>query len=287
MSDNSYGKDKVRVTKVKRGAHLHEVMQFTIRVRLHGEFAAAYTIGDNRLVVATDTIKNTCYAIASDHACNEPETYAIDLCRHFLRQYSHVSVANIELTQDLYDRIPAAQGGHPTAWVHRGTEKRYVNATVSRASPQHPKVITGIVGLSVLRTAGSEWADFHRDEYRTLGDTKDRLLATTVDLKWEWNEPWAASYNATYDGIRSDLLTMFANHHSLGVQQTMYKVTEEIIKRYKYVEKVRMSCPNIHHIPFDLSRVGGRTNRNEIFITTSEPCGLINIEMGRTRSAKL
>lgn len=293
MTANQYGKDRVRVTKVKRGAHVHEVMQFDIKVQLHGDFAASYTHGDNRLVVATDTIKNSCYAVASEHACNEPETFAIDLARNFIRRYAHVTCATVELTQDLYDRIPVASldgkrsaaAGHPTAWVHRGPEKRWVKAVVSRTA--RPRVWTGIVGLHVLRTAGSEWADFHTDEMRVLKDTKDRLLATIVDARWEWNSWDSATFNETYDNVRRVLCDVFANHHSLGVQATMFKIAEEIVRLNKFVESIRIVLPNVHHIPYDLSKLGGRQNRNEIFIATSEPYGLISVDVARSRSAKL
>jgi urate oxidase len=302
LLSNSYGKGKVRLTKVKRGAHLHEIMQFDISVALEGEFVNSYSEGDNRNVVATDTIKNTCYAIASDHPCNDPETFAVDLCRHFLRQYNHVSSAQVELTQDLYDRMPVpSQGdrlslknelvkpqtmnvGHPYAFIHRGTEKRWVKAKVRRDAPRNPDVWTGIIGLTVLKTAGSEWADFHRDEYRTLGDSKDRILATSVQAKWQWNSVWNASFNDTYNSIRKSLLDIFANHHSHGVQQTMFKVGEQVVKNHDFVERIKITLPNIHHVPFDLSKLGGRVNRNEIFIATSEPFGLIHCEVARERS---
>ena len=291
MTANNYGKQTVRVTKVKRGAHVHEVMQFTVRVALSGDFAAAYTHGDNRLVIATDTIKNTVYIVASEHHCNDAETFAVDLARHFVRQYAHVDGAVIELEQELYDRIPVGNNnnknvvGHPTAFVHRGPEKHWVQAEVRR-NWQRPRLMSGIVGLQVLRTAGSEWADFHRDEYRALGDTKDRLMATVVDARWVWNDSLSAPFNETYETVRRNICETFCNHHSLGVQATMFKIAETVLKRNKFVETIRMTLPNVHHIPFDLSKFG-RTNRNEIFVATSEPAGNIHIEMSRARSSKL
>lgn len=285
ITANSYGKGRVRVTKVKRLAHVHEVAQYDIEVQLEGEFEASYTMGDNRLVVATDTIKNNCYALASEHPCNDPESFAIDLARNFLRRYKQVQSATIELTQDLYDRIAVSgsKEGHPTAWTHRGPEKRWVKAVVRR--DRRPRVWTGIVGLSVLRTQGSEWADFHTDEMRTLKDTKDRLLATVVDARWEWNTWDVASFNETYTRVRSIIADIFANHHSLGAQHTMYKIAEECMRVNPFIEVFRMVLPNVHHIPYDLSRLGGRQNRNEIFIATSEPFGLIKVELTRSRSA--
>jgi urate oxidase len=40
--------------------------------------------------------------------------------------------------------------------------------------------------------------------------------------------------------------------------------------------------PNKHHLPFDLSRLG-LENRNEIFVPTDEPHGLIEATLVRER----
>ena len=64
LIQNTYGKGRVRVMRVHRGDR-HEVRELTIMTLLDGDFAAAYTEGDNRTVVATDTIKNIAYIVAT------------------------------------------------------------------------------------------------------------------------------------------------------------------------------------------------------------------------------
>ena len=39
---------------------------------------------------------------------------------------------------------------------------------------------SGVRDLVVLKTAGSAWEDFWQDEFATLPDTNDRLLATSL-----------------------------------------------------------------------------------------------------------
>ena len=65
---NAYGKSQVRLTKVQRPADRHDLIDWSIDVRLEGDFAAAFTEGDNQQVVPTDTMKNVVYALARDHA---------------------------------------------------------------------------------------------------------------------------------------------------------------------------------------------------------------------------
>ena len=58
LSHNAYGKSAVRLTKVVRDkGTVHEFFEMDVAIQLEGDFAAAYTDGDNRSVIATDTIK--------------------------------------------------------------------------------------------------------------------------------------------------------------------------------------------------------------------------------------
>ena len=56
---HQYGKAKVRVLKVFRAGKIHSLKELEVAVGLQGAFDASYTKADNRLVVATDSIKNT------------------------------------------------------------------------------------------------------------------------------------------------------------------------------------------------------------------------------------
>jgi hypothetical protein len=46
------------------------------------------------------------------------------------------------------------------------------------------------------------------------------------------------------------------------------------------VEEIHLAMPNIHHIPVDLEPFG-LENRNEVFVATSEPYGLIEATLRR------
>ncbi|MCG8477801.1 MAG: hypothetical protein MI724_01810, partial [Spirochaetales bacterium] len=64
LTDNSYGKQRVRLTKVVRTGATHHLHEYTVEITLRGDFAAIYTAGDNGACVPTDTMKNTVYAVA-------------------------------------------------------------------------------------------------------------------------------------------------------------------------------------------------------------------------------
>ena len=74
LADHSYGKSRVRLTKVSRRPDRHELQEWIVDVRLGGDFAATYAAGDNRQVVATDTMKNRVYVLARDAEFAAPKS---------------------------------------------------------------------------------------------------------------------------------------------------------------------------------------------------------------------
>jgi urate oxidase len=76
------------------------------------------------------------------------------------------------------------------------------------------------------------------------------------------------------------MLETFAEHASASVQHTLYAMGEAVLERHPEVAEVRLSLPNKHHIPVDLAPFG-LENRNEIFVATDEPFGLIEATIRR------
>ena len=75
MGPNRYGKARIRLVKVERLPDRHVVRDLTVRIGLEGDFAAAHVSGDNAEVIATDTMKNTVYALARDGLTGSIEAF--------------------------------------------------------------------------------------------------------------------------------------------------------------------------------------------------------------------
>ena len=84
IGPNRYGKSAIRLVKIVRDADGHAVRDLTVAISLEGDFASSYVDGDNSLVVATDTMKNTVYAFAREHLTGAVEAFGSVLARHFL-----------------------------------------------------------------------------------------------------------------------------------------------------------------------------------------------------------
>ena len=74
--------------------------------------------------------------------------------------------------------------------------------------------------------------------------------------------------------------------YSLSLQQTLFAMGRRVLEACPGVAEVRLVMPNKHHLPVDLSRFG-LENRNEIFVATEEPHGLIEATVARSPVGKV
>jgi urate oxidase len=270
---NSYGKSRVRLTKVSRTSDRHEIADLSIDIKLQGDFAASYTTGDNRKVIATDSMKNTVYVLAKENSFASIEDFATLLSNHFVDTYPQVSCADITMEESKWRRIKTDDKPHAHAFVSCGPEKRTCFLMRNRNLRDTVRM-GGLTDLQVLKTAGSEFTNFVTDRYRTLKDAKDRIFATTIEALWTYS-PDATEFNGHFVDIRGALLQTFATHYSLAVQQTLLTMGEAALAACQKIDAITLKLPNQHRIPFNLQPFG-LENNNEIFVTTDEPFGSIS-----------
>src|SRR5215207_5146198 len=122
LAENNYGKQGIRLVKVERGAERHELRDLTVGIRFEGDFAAAHMDGDNRLVLPTDTMKNTVYALAARGPLGEIEEFGLALGRHFLEGNSQVRRVQVSLAEHPWERAEVDGAPHPHVFVRAGTE---------------------------------------------------------------------------------------------------------------------------------------------------------------------
>jgi urate oxidase len=275
LADNNYGKQAVRLVTVRRGPDRHELQDVTVGIRFEGDFTAAYADGDNSGVLPTDTMKNTVYALAAQHPFDDIEDFGLALTDHFLTNNPRASGVHVDLTEHLWEPIEAGGTAHPHAFRKGGSERRIAKVTRDR---EGAKLQAGIEDLVVLKTARSAFEGFPRDRYTTLKETADRILATAVSATWRYSRPNVA-FGTLWREVRRLLLESFAEHDSKSVQHTLYAMGEAVLETLD-IEEISISMPNKHHLPVDLTPFK-LENRNEIFVATAEPYGLIEGTMRR------
>jgi len=280
LGANQYGKAENRVVRIYRDTARHEIVDLNVSTALRGDFGASHMTGDQADVLPTDTQKNTAFAYAKQHGVSSPEDYAVALGRRLLEATPKADSAQIRVEQYPWDRIPVGPDGHDHAFVRRGDGTRTAVVTVAgRGDEERVAVISGLGDLVLLKSTGSEFKGFLEDEYTTLQETDDRVMATSLVARWRYAGS-DADWNASYDSIRATLLEVFATTYSRALQETLYLMGTRVLETHGDVAEIRFSAPNKHHFLVDLAPFGLQ-NDGEVFIAADRPYGLIEATVAR------
>lgn len=273
---NRYGKARVRVLKILREGAKHTIKEIDVTALLTGDFAGAYTSGDNSKVVATDTIKNTINVLAKQHLGDELERFALVLARHFLDRYEQVESAEIELGAKDWQCLQIGGEAHPHSF-RAGSDARAWTRVVCTRTTQI--VQSGIRDLVILKSTGSGWAGYPRDEFTTLPETNDRILATSFDATWTWSSA-PVNYDSANESILAAMLGVFANDYSTSAQASVYAMGTAALQACPEIARVDMKMPNKHYLLINLKPFG-LENQNDVFVPTDDPHGQIEGSVAR------
>lgn len=268
LGPTSWGKSQVRVSKVHRGEITDDFSDVTVDIQLEGDVAAAHTEGDNTSVLPTDTMRNTVYAMAHEHLDRDLEVFGERLCRRFL---AHPGVDRAEVT--ISERIWARETSH--GFIGGSSERRL--ARVIRGSED--VTVAGISDLTLLKTTGSAFVGFPRDEFTSLPQAEDRVLATSVTAEWVYSRvpPETASI---WRLVRRTLIDQFFGEWSASVQHQGYMMGAAVLSAVGEVEEISLRLPNQHHLSFDVTRFGVE-DTGVVFHPVSEPFGDIRLTVTR------
>lgn len=276
MGDNQYGKAENRVVRIYRDSARHEIRDLNVSTALRGPFAAAHLSGDNTMLLTTDAQKNTAFAFAKLHGVDSIEDYALTLARHFVNEVEPVEGARVEVEEYAWQRAVVDGVEHDHTWTRRGPEIRTAAITVD-ATGEH--VIGGIKDLVILKSTGSEFHTFLTEQYTTLPETDDRVMATSLVAKWRFGA-FPQSWDATYALVTSIIIREFAVRQSLSLQQTLWDIGSAVLQEIPDLAEIRLSAPNKHHFEVDLAPFG-LENPGEVFIAADRPYGLIQATVTR------
>ena len=140
---------------------------------------------------------------------------------------------------------------HPHSFYRDGEETRVIEA-VTREN-EGVSIRSKIEKLLVLKSTGSAFHGFHRDEYTRLPETWDRILSTEIEAGWQWklfktlDEVSKIDFGAAWKTARDITMKVFAEDDSASVQATMYKMCDLILAAVPEVEAVDYSLPNKHY----------------------------------------
>ncbi|MBC7271203.1 MAG: urate oxidase [Streptomyces sp.] len=278
LGQNQYGKAENRVVKITRDGATHHIKDLNVSVSLSGDMDDVHYSGSNTNVLPTDTTKNTVYAFAKEYGVDSAEQFGIHLARHFVTSQEPIHRARIRIEEYAWERIeaPGSEGGH--SFVRKGQETRLAQITYDGSSWE---VVSGLKDLVVMNSTDSEFWGYVKDEYTTLKEAYDRILATEVSARWRYNWTGDAQdmpdWDTSYEQTKRHLLHAFAETYSLSLQQTLYQMGTRIIDNREEIDEVRFSLPNKHHFLVDLEPFGLKNDTADgaVYYAADRPYGLI------------
>lgn len=276
LTQQSYGKAQVCLSHIRRHPDRHDFIQIVVDVGLEGDFDAAYTHGDNRMIVPTDTMKNSVYAIAKLHGIESIEAYAKHLARHFFDSFDHITKATVDVGEKIWQRIDVDGQAHPHAFTGGGREEFTCCAAATQNGVQ---LSSGLRGLQILKTTQSGFEGYLQDKFTTLKETSDRIFATTITATWrcaQGDHDWPKIRQT----VRRLLLDVFANQFSPSVQKTLHDMAQAVLCECDAIGEISLNMPNQHHLLADLAKLN-LENENEFFVPTPEPFGVISATISR------
>jgi urate oxidase len=228
-----------------------------IEVIVHGtEFLAAYTEGDNRRVVATDTMKNFIHSTSLRARARCLEEWLLEVGTAFLDTYPHMERLTM-LGRDL--PFPAAlvpgDGGFEAS--DRLFSRDRCDAGSARLElardPDGDVAITdhesGRRDLQLIKITGSAFADFARDEHTTLPERPDRPLYIWLSIGWRYADVADAVLADPARYVASEQVADLANavfHEfvSLSIQHLVNEIGTRMLDRWPQLEEVSFDAQN-------------------------------------------
>ena len=277
LTDNRYGKSRVRLSRITRLKDRHEFNEWTVHVMLEGDFEASFTKADNSKVLPTDTMKNTVYSVARASQAATIEAFAMELGDHFLANNAQVSGVSIEIEERTWERIIIDGAPEPTTFKLGGPEVQTVRAV--RDQGREWSVRSGVDGLTILKTTKSAFTGYVVDKLTTLKPATDRIFGTCATITWDYAAA-APDYAEARARILAALFKTFAAHHSKSVQHTLFDMGKAALDAAPEIARIHLSMPNLHHLLADLSHFG-QDNPNHIFVPIDEPHGTIEATVER------
>ena len=273
----SYGKTSIPVMKVVRKEPAHEIWEFVVDVTAESpELERSYTRADNSLIVATDTMKNLVNYLSFSHDFATLEDLALHIARSLRERYAHLPRWTVRIEGAAWNRLTTGGAEHPISFARTGPEVAFTTAVVDR---DVRSLSSGIRDLLVLKTTDSAFSGFHRDEFTTLPETRDRMLATSITA--EWKVPASGiDYRGIQATVKETILHVFAELKSESVQHLAHETATAVLKSVQEVEEISLRLPNKHYFLIDLSPFGVK-NEDTLYLPTTTPHGDIHLTVRR------
>lgn len=248
----SYG--KAHVVFYRLGGRDIAPLAASVDVDVFGKrFLAAYTEGDNREVVATDTMKNFVYAMVAEYSGRTLPGLCTFLGRSFLQRYPVMEALRVSAREVPLDAVSGERG--PSDVLFRSTRSEVSCAEVGLEAIDGRSEITsarsGWEGMVLVKTTGSSFATFARDDYTTLPELTDRPLTIRLSMYWRYGDlrdgvaegPGFLGARA----VRDEVERIFHEFNSRSIQHLVHEIGTRLLAAHAQLQEIEFVSEN--HTP--------------------------------------
>jgi len=244
----------------------NELFALEVDVDVIGDnFLPAYVEGDNSNVVATDSMKNFIIreALAYDGATIEGFLHVLGA--RFLDSYEQMQTLRLTGRELPFvaATVPASGGFGPSNVLFDRARGDYFTASLAMERGETGgAIVTGHecaqVELQLMKTTGSSFTSFVRDEYTTLPERRDRPLFIYLDVRWQYTDvadlldPTHAAY-VPAEQVRDAIATVFHEMVSESIQHLVHEMGARLLARFPQLAEVSFAGQNRTRDPFGVS----------------------------------
>jgi len=216
-------------------------------------FLAAYTEGDNREVVATDTMKNFVYAMVAEYSGRTFPGLCAFLGRSFLETYPVMEALRVSAREVPLDAAPGERGLSDVLFRSTRSEGSFAQVGLEAidGKPQVTSARSGWEGMVLVKTTGSSFATFARDDYTTLPELSDRPLTIRMDMYWRYGDlkdgvaegPGFLGARA----VRDEVERIFHEFNSRSIQHLVHEIGTRLFAAHAQLHEIEFVADN--HTP--------------------------------------
>ena len=220
------------------------------------EFLDAYTKGDNRKVVATDTMKNFIHATSLTARGRTLEEWLLEVGTAFLDTYPHMERLTMVGSELPFPAVVVPGDGGFAASDRLFSRDRCDagSARLELARDAGGGVTitdheSGRRNLQLIKITGSAFADFARDEHTTLPERHDRPLYIWLNIGWRYADASHAVLSDPARYVASEQVADLANavfHEfvSLSIQHLVNEIGTRMLDRWPQLAEASFDAQN-------------------------------------------
>jgi urate oxidase / 2-oxo-4-hydroxy-4-carboxy-5-ureidoimidazoline decarboxylase len=275
-----------------------------IDVQVMGDsFLAAYTEGDNRNVVATDTMKNFIHRQSLAFAGSTLEGWLFFLGQRFLATYPQMERLRVSGEELPFQAawVPLDERAEPVVtsdgtgsgfgasrvlFHHRHDDRAIAMVEIDRdqdGAAVLSDLRSGRAGLQLVKLTGSAFAAFPRDAFTTLPERKDRPLFIHLDVAWRYAdprvavEPIPARYVAA-EQVADLVAAVFHQFVSLSIQHLVHEIGQRMLLRWPQLSEVSFEAQNRL---WDTAETSSDDEQVRVYTDPRPPYGRIGLTLRR------